>query len=124
MSEQTTNLSGDVFPITLFARVLEGSDGTFIVTATLPKDGEDLPGIAVRPIAMIDDGQGSPIAAALLREYSEMHADTTLRTHATMFTVDDDGATVPVLVPLRPSLKPDDITADPDDDITKDAGEE
>lgn len=145
MSEQTPNTHTVVFPITLFARVLAGSEGTFIVTATPPKPGEDKPGVAVRPIIKIDDnGDGNPIAAALLREVSEMQADAALRlntnadaalrtapvfygdttTHTTVYAVSGDDTPMPVSVPLRPSLKPDDITADLDDAITEDAGEE
>lgn len=141
-SQNATHTDGGVFPITLFARVLEGSEGTFIVTAAPPKPGEDVPGIAVRPIPLIDEG-GEPskrVAAALLREHGEFHADTALRTpptfygvtsqptHTTMFALDGDGTPVPILVPLRPSPEnadaPDDITADLDDAITEDAGKE
>lgn len=143
-SQNTTHTDGGVFPITLFARVLEGSEGTFIVTATPPKLGEDAPGVAVRPISTIDyNGEGSPIAAALLREVSELHADAALRINpalrapptfyadtstpmlTTMFAVDGDGTPVPIMVPLRPSLEnadaPDIAT---DDFTTEEAGEE
>lgn len=143
-SQNTTHAVDGVFPITLFARVLAGSEGTFIVTSAPPKPGEDAPGVAVRPISTIDDnGEGSPIAAALLREVSELHADAALRVNpalhtpptfyadtsapmlTTMFAVDGDGAPVPIVVPLRPSLENADATdVITDDFTTEDAGEE
>ena len=135
-SQNTIHTEGDVFPITLFARVVQGSDGTFIVTSEPPKPGEDKPGVAVRPLPLVDEGNdpSQRIGGALLREYSQFYADAPLRTaptfygdtttHTTVYAVSGDGTPVPVSVPLRPSLKPDDITADLDDAITEDAGEE
>lgn len=139
-NQNTTHTEGDVFPITLFARVVQGSEGTFIVTLEPPKPGEDMPGVAVRPIPLVDEGNdpSKRIGGALLREYSQFYADTTLRTaptcygvtlaplHTTMYAVDGDGNPVPITVPLRASPQPDYSSEDDTnpDDITEDAGEE
>jgi hypothetical protein len=123
LSTNTTPANSDVFPITLFVRVLEGSDGTFIVTSKPPKDGDDAPGVAVRPIPLIDEGDdiAERIGAALLREYSELHADASMPTHATLFTLDSDGAPVPIVVSMQDAAQLDNAT---DDATTEDLGEE
>ncbi len=123
LSPDTTCTNGDVFPITLFVRVLEGSDGTFIVTSKPPKDGDDAPGVAVRPIPLIDEGDDitERIGAALLREYSELHADASAPKHATLFTLDSDGAPVPIVVSMQGAAQ---LTDAIDDATTEDLGEE
>jgi hypothetical protein len=147
LSPDTTCTNGDVFPITLFARVVQGSDGTFIVTLEPPKDGDDAPGVAVRPIPLIDEGRdlSARVGGALLREHGELHANTSLRTAptfygvtslpvcATVYAMSGDGAPVPFEVPVQASSQPDDIISNEgaaqltdaiDDATTEDLGEE
>ena len=119
----TDTTNANVFPITLFVRVLEGSEGTFIVTSKMPKNGDDAPGVAVRPIPLIDEGNDltERIGAALLREYSELHADASMPTHAALFTLESDNTPVPIVVSMQGAAQLTDAT---DDATTEDLGEE
>ena len=125
LSPDTIPANGDVFPITLFVRVMQGSEGTFIVTSKPPKD-DDAPGVAVRPIPLIDEGNDltERIGAALLREYSELHADASMPTHAALFTLESDNTPVPIVVSMQGAAQLTDATDATDDATTEDLGEE
>lgn len=133
-TQDTTHTNGDVFPITLFARVVQGSEGTFIVTSAPPKLDEDAPGVAVCPIPVLDEGKdlSQRVGAALLRECGELYTDAALRTaptfygvtpspmYAATFILDGDGNPVPVMASTQASPS----NADATDIATDDAGEE
>jgi hypothetical protein len=108
----TTYTSDDVFEIKLFARVVQGAEGTFIVTTEPPKG--DAPGVAVRTISNLDvgDSVGGRVGAALLREHAEFYADTSHTLHSTVLAVNGDGTTVSIPVPPSRGVRPsEDVTS-------------
>lgn len=63
--------SDPVTQFVLYARRVSGAENSFLVTSTPPQD--ESPGVCVQLIPNLDDGS---IGAALLREHSEMYADS------------------------------------------------
>lgn len=80
-SDFTPSPSSDVLEIKLYAHVVPGAEGTFIVSAKPGRRGAVVSGMAVRPIRVLDEGAttAEQIAEALLREYGEADADAAMR---------------------------------------------